>query len=405
MELKIDDLIKYKKVYKQAENLRTQLYNAIEGQEEYLQKLVADAEKEEEQLSSQILDKIDKQFKALGISERKRNEILEYYVDEYDEIFLSDLVWRNHIKEMEYSPKEYFKKMIELYGERRLLDGVSDYKFLETREALLDDIGHELEVDAYSDEEDGLVVDYYYDDEEGDIRHYVDEDVHYETIYENYTTCDATIFVSGMEDEVIGIVNDDQLKNKLFSQKLIAIANYDLDYNDVEDIQEYVAEYVESAIKNDASILYQIDEDFFYDGYGGETKLEKKLFDEYFGSPMLYDGNFYLFMAKHLDKLGCSPETFIEYIPKGLINDEFIETLNNVINTKQYEYDDKFGYHPLTQTEKENKRRFDKPKYFWIDLKKRELELSALEKEEKTISEAEELINIQNEKNGQNIGE
>lgn len=88
-------------------------------------------------------------------------------------------------------------------------------------------------------------------------------------------------------------------------------------------------------------------------------------------------------------------------IPEGMSIDEYAETMGVTIN--------EFG-EIIREGKQETKTAIPSELEKWLNggsspLKKREEELSKLEKEEKTISEAEALIDKQNAKKGQSIGE
>lgn len=103
------------------------------------------------------------------------------------------------------------------------------------------------------------------------------------------------------------------------------------------------------------------------------------------------------FFAEH-PKLDDRPDS---QIPEGMSTDEYAEAIGVTIN--------EFG-EIIREGKQETKTSIPSELEEWLNggmspLKKREEELSKLEKEEKTISEAEALIDKQNAKKGQSIGE
>lgn len=103
------------------------------------------------------------------------------------------------------------------------------------------------------------------------------------------------------------------------------------------------------------------------------------------------------FFAEH-PELDDRPDS---QIPEGMSTDEYAEAIGVTIN--------EFG-EIIREGKQETKTSIPSELEEWLNggmspLKKREEELSKLEKEEKTISEAEALIDKQNAKKGQSIGE
>ncbi len=103
------------------------------------------------------------------------------------------------------------------------------------------------------------------------------------------------------------------------------------------------------------------------------------------------------FFAEH-PELDDRPDS---QIPEGMSTDEYAEEIGVTIN--------EFG-EIIREGKQETKTSIPSELEEWLNggmspLKKREEELSKLEKEEKTISEAEALIDKQNAKKGQSIGE
>jgi len=156
--------------------------------------------------------------------------------------------------------------------------------------------------------------------------------------------------------------------------------------NGIGDVAQYIREYVNGASEHGNNDVVFLDE-------YGDVDIEDTLAN-FSILPISKDKNFYLYLAKYLDEMQLSFETLLDYIDPDMVDQKFGLTLANVINTKQqYGYSDDFSYSPKTST--------DRALIEWLEGK--EEELSALEKEQKTISEAEALIDQQKE--GQDIGE
>lgn len=216
--------------------------------------------------------------------------------------------------------------------------------------------------------EEGLAHFYYTDnrDEENDDN----------TNY--YYTYQISNFVSGYEDKIIGLVSDTTLKEKLLASKLEFMS-----WNSSADIFQYIQEYADAASEHGhKNIVY-------FNEYG-EVDLEPTLAD-FSILRISEDKNFYLYLAKHLDEMQLPVETLLDYIDPDMIDEEFGTVLADVNNTKKYEYQDKFFYSSKTQ----------KNRALIEGLERKEEELSSLEDENRTISEA---LKDQQE-TGKDIGE
>ena len=213
--------------------------------------------------------------------------LFDFY--EYKTQFLNQLVSTQHIRDVGEDPKEFFKKLIELYGE----DELADFGYRE-----------------YYDE----VADF--ETEDYDIEDY--------DIDDNSRLFTISDFVFGEEDELIELISDEDLRKELLASKLEYL------YKNGVDIARYIQEYVDAAAKHDISNLVYLDE---YE----EVDLEATLSD-FASLPISQDRNFYLYLVKHLDEMGVNFETLLYYIDPNMIDEEFGTALAQVKNTKQYEY-------------------------------------------------------------------
>lgn len=227
-----------------------------------------------------------------NFQEGKHLSLFDFY--EYKTQFLNQLVSTQHIRDVGEDPKEFFKKLIELYGE----DELADFGYRE-----------------YYDE----VADF--ETEDYDIEDYGIEDYDIDDNSRLFTISD---FVFGEEDKVIELISDEDLRKELLASKLEYL------YKNGVDIAQYIQEYVDDAAKHDISNLVYLDE---YE----EVDLEATLSD-FASLPISQDRNFYLYLVKHLDEMGVNFETLLDYIDPNMIDEEFGTALAQVKNTKQYEY-------------------------------------------------------------------
>lgn len=224
-----------------------------------------------------------------NFQEGKHLSLFDFY--EYKTRFLNQLVSTQHIRDVGEEPKEFFKKLIELYGE----DELADFGYRE-----------------YSDE----VADF-------ETEEYI-EDYDIYDIDNNSRLFTISDFVFGEEDELIELISDEDLRKELLASKLEYL------YKNGVDIARYIQEYVDAAAKHDISNLVYLDE---YE----EVDLEATLSD-FASLPISQDRNFYLYLVKHLDEMGVNFETLLDYIDPNMIDEEFGTVLAQVKNTKQYEY-------------------------------------------------------------------
>lgn len=224
-----------------------------------------------------------------NFQEGKHLSLFDFY--EYKTRFLNQLVSTQHIRDVGEEPKEFFKKLIELYGE----DELADFGYRE-----------------YSDE----VADF-------ETEEYI-EDYDIYDIDNNSRLFTISDFVFGEEDELIELISDEDLRKELLASKLEYL------YKNGVDIAQYIQEYVDAAAKHDISNLVYLDE---YE----EVDLEATLSD-FASLPISQDRNFYLYLVKHLDEMGVNFETLLDYIDPNMIDEEFGTALAQVKNTKQYEY-------------------------------------------------------------------
>lgn len=222
-----------------------------------------------------------------NFQEGKHLSLFDFY--EYKTQFLNQLVSTQHIRNVGEDPKEFFKKLIELYGEDELADfGYREY---------------------YDEVPDFETEEYYIEDYDTDTNSRL------------FTISD---FVYGEEDKVIELISDEDLRKELLASKLEYL------YKNGVDIAQYIQEYVDAAAKHDISNLVYLDE---YE----EVDLEATLSD-FASLPISQDRNFYLYLVKHLDEMGVNFETLLDYIDPNMIDEEFGTALAQVKNTKQYEY-------------------------------------------------------------------
>ncbi len=224
-----------------------------------------------------------------NFQEGKHLSLFDFY--EYKTQFLNQLVSTQHIRDVGEEPKEFFKKLIELYGE----DELADFGYREDYEELSD-----FETEEYIDDYDIYDTD---------------------TNSRLFTISD---FIFGEEDKVIELISDEDLRKELLASKLKYL------YKNGVDIAQYIQEYVDGAAKHDISNLVYLDE---YE----EVDLEATLSD-FASLPISQDRNFYLYLVKHLDEMGVTFETLLDYIDPNMIDEEFGTVLAQVKNTKQYEY-------------------------------------------------------------------
>ena len=385
---KIDDLIEVKKAISVNEDLEKKIkrYYEIESEIDSIRKEKLDdlydkidnfeyVESSYDYLQDEVIEleesieKLEEELKGLGGIEFLQNqyeqqdaeldEMLEsigigskYEFDFEKRKYLEGLVSTEYISEIGEKPDTFFRKLIELYGEKELADFSYTYGGEE-------DFPSEYEEDFPSEYEE-------HDNYQSDAE-------------ESYYTYHISDFVSGDEDEIIGVVSNPTLREVLLASKLKFI-----DGNDRGDVTQYIQEYVEGAIKKGHNDMAFLDE------YGG-IDIEETLAN-FSNLPISKDKNFYLYLAKHLDEMNLSSETLLKYIDPDMVDENFTMTYNNVVNSRKYEYTDEFSYsHKITSS---------KDLVEWLEGKDKEL--SILEKEEKTISEAEALIEQQ--KDGQDIG-
>lgn len=348
IERKIDSLQEeLDEIYDQLDNFEYPEYS-----EEYLQSESFELEESIEKLKKELDElggaellqaqyeqqdtELEELLKSIGIDSK-------YEFEDKKRKYLGSLVSTEYISTIGEDPEDFFKKLIELYGEKEL----ADFTYA----------GEEMEMLYDSD---------YEEDYDNSISHYT------------YRISD---FVSGDEDKIIGLVSDTTLREVLLASKLKF-----MNTNGIGDVAQYIREYVNGASEHGHNDVVFLDE-------YGDVDIEDILAN-FSILPISKDKNFYLYLAKYLDEMQLSFETLLDYIDPDMVDQEFGLTLANVINSKQqYGYSDDFSYSSKTST--------DRALIEWLEGK--EEELSALEKEQKTISEAEALIDQQKE--GQDIGE
>lgn len=308
--------------------LSNQLIEA-EAKEEYIEGLIDTKQQEYEQ----------SEFEFIEFAKSEGYTIVsnaDFALDVKPE-FIKKAFLEHHITDLGANSRETFEKLVKLYGE--------DY--------LSNLVVSEYEKNEYADKE------------------YADEDVvEYKRTIED--------FISGEEDRLIGLVNNDILRRKVLASKLQRLDSYE-----TVDIRQYIQEYVEEASSN--GVKNSVFEDEF--GYVD--------FDDTMANfsmlPISNDKNFYLFLAKYLKEMNIPLETYVDYIPQEFIDDKFGSELANVVNTGEYSYQMEFA---------ETSERPVSPELLaWLEEK--EDELSAEEKTKKTIDETKALLAKQAEKTGE----
>ena len=284
---------------------------------------------------------LDEMLETIGVGSK-------YDFDHEKRKYLESLVSTEYISTIGEEPDAFFKKLIELYGEKELADFSYTY-------------GYEEDFTAeYEEEQED------YDNYQSDVE-------------EPHHTYQISDFVSGDEDKIIGLVTDTTLREVLLASKLKF-----MNTNGIGDVSQYIQEYIDGAGEHGHNDIAFLDE---YGGVDLETTLAN-----FSKLPISKDKNFYLYLAKHLDEMQLPFETLLEYIDRDMIDEDFSMAYSEVAHNKTFEYIDQFSYTPKKIT--------DRALIEWLEGKDKEL--SALEKEEKTISEAEALIDKQKE--GQDIG-
>lgn len=357
---KIDDLIEVKKAISVNEDLEKKIkrYYEIESEidsihnEESIEKLkdelkgIGGIELLQTQYEQQDAE-LDEMLESIGIGSK-------YEFDFEKRKYLEYLVSTEYISTIGEKPDTFFEKLIELYGEKEL----ANFSYTGYEEYFPSEYEEDEDYEDYED------YDSYQSDEEG-----------------SYYTHRISDFVSGDEDKIIGLVSDPTLREVLLASKLEFI-----DGNGRGDVIQYIQEYVDGATKKG----HNHNDMVFLDKYGG-IDIEETLAN-FSILPISKDKNFYLYLAKHLDEMKLPSETLLKYINPDMIDEKFTKTYNEVVNSRKYEYTDEFSSSPKITSRKDLIE--------WLEGK--EKELSVLEKEEKTISETEALIDQQ--KDGQDIG-
>ena len=276
--------------------------------------------------------------------------------------WLGELISKNHISQMEEEPSDYFKKLIQLFGEKELAN--FSYMIDEDGNGLsYDDMEEDVIEEDYDDEID------YSDDDEYDNSDSSDYSG------QAYSKIDISNFIYGEEDKIVRIAKTDELRSKLFASKLSF-----MNTSGIGDIYSCFEEYAEQAKK------YNTFDSVFYDE-DGYIDYDDTLNN--FGIlPISDDKNFYLYIMKHKDEMQIPFGTLIQYIKGKLLKDaDFVLAMEEVDRNGEYNYNFKYAYSPdmikILAQKAEEKRK--------------------LTEEERKISEAEALIQKQNE--GQNIGE
>lgn len=274
--------------------------------------------------------------------------------------WLGELISNNHISQMEEEPSAYFKKLIQLFGEKELAN-FSYMIDLDGNGLSYDDMEEDAIEEDYDDEID-YSDDYEYDN--SDSSEYSGQE---------YSKVDISHFIFGEEDKIVRTAKTDELRSKLFASKLSFMKA-----NGIGDIYLCFEEYDEQAKK------YNTFDSMFYDEYG-YIDYDDTLNN--FGIlPLSDDRNFYLYCMKHKDEMQIPFETLIQYVKGTLLKDDFALAMEEVDEKGEYSYNPKYAYSP------------DMLKL----LAQKAAEKKQLTEEERKISEAEALIEKQNE--GQNIG-
>lgn len=334
--VKIDDLIEMQKIFVEREEYEQAMKKA--ASEELQEKYVVNYARYDE-----LDQKLAEMLERAGLEN-------DFYTVKTK--FLENLISTNYISQMEETPQEYFKKMIELYGEKELVD----FSYTEH-----DDQWFDLELDSESNYENEM---------------YEENDEYYNQFSnKTFTILD---FVQGEEDKIIGMVSNEVLRKQLLGSRLKDLAV--LYHNDFE-------EYVNEAVRHGA----------IFDANAIKDELGlidvEALLSNFEHSEISQDKNFYLFLAAHLDEKEMPFETFLDYIDPKMMDSEFGPEICNARNTKQYEYKKEFAY----------RKPIDPELLAW--LRGKDDELSVEEAEAKTISEAEALRDELEGKQGQNKGE
>lgn len=403
---KIDDLILAKDVISSNEELKKKIkkYNEITDRKDSLQEKLSElnvridmfeySEGTESDLYQEVseieesIEELDEELKKIGDIEvlqsqyeQQENKVLEttgasstFEFYELEEKFLENLIFNEDIANVGESPEEYFKKLIQLYGEEELAY-------------------YSMYAPAYKENDPDNIYAYYYDEYEesyeDDLEESYEEDFDVFGTHEKLADDDSTMhfayphtlhdFIQGKEDQLIGIATTKPLKTALLVSKLRTIDDVDWDVRDVlNDYSEEAYKYGKNYWLNDESGIIDTE----------NTLLNLAIL------PILEDRNFYMYLVKNTDETQLTIESLVLYIDPELVNEQFINDLKNVRETKIYEY----------QNEEINNRRDESIEgelLSWLEGK--EKTLTSLEKEEEKISEAEQLIDMQ--KDGQNKGE
>ena len=335
---------------KEIEDRITSLYYNLDRKQEELDRLTASYE--------EAHSKFEDMLEQKGIDP---SGVFDFDFDVKHK-WLGELISNNHISQMAEEPSAYFKKLIQLFGEKELAD-FSYMIDLDGNGLSYEDMEEETIQEDYDDEID-YSDDYEYDD--SDSSEYSGQE---------YSKVDISHFIFGEEDKIVRTAKTDELRSKLFASKLSFMKS-----NGIGDIYSCFEEYDEQAKK------YNTHDSMFYDEYG---------FIDYddtlnnFGIlPLSNDRNFYLYILKHKDEMQIPFETLIQYIKGTLMKDaDFVSAMEEVNEKGEYSYNPKYAYSP------------DMLKL----LAQKAAEKKQLTEEERKISEAEALIEKQNE--GQNIGE
>lgn len=246
----------------------------------------------------------------------KHIDLIDFY--RYKDQFLEELVSTQHISNIGEEPQEFFKKLIELYGEKELAS------FSHTGTGYYYDSGedYDIEEDYYGEdydfvEDDNLSNDF---EEENSAQQ---ESVHLFTLYD---------FIHGHEDEIISDISSNELRKVVLSSKLKFLSNN----SDKAYVKGYIQEYIDGAVLNGK----QADSLIYVDEYGDVDEDTLNCFSQL---PISDDKNFYLYLATHLKEMGIPFEKFIEYIPSEFFDDKFGPELANVSNTGVYTYQNEFA--------------------------------------------------------------
>lgn len=246
----------------------------------------------------------------------KGAEYISFYnFNGYKRQFLEQLISEQHISKVEEDPQTFFKKLIELYGEKELA------LFNYTIESPYYGYGeNDLDEDDYDDN--------YYDSNLGyeddfDDDYDIEDKVHVDV----YRLHD---FIWGKEDEIIGDVSSVELRKTILASKLMTLMD------NGPYIEGYIQQYADEAVINGK----QADSILCLDEYGF-VDFESTLinFDRL---PISDDGNFYLCLATHLEEMGLSFEDFNKYISPDYFGDRFSSELAKASNTRRFTYQNDF---------------------------------------------------------------